>query len=106
MDCYSRFMSCEESNSLVSYLTMQSTLKAAILELNRHRRKLEVPSFENAFRRMEDKKERRSIELGVCPTELKVTAFPINEKANLKRTASLDLAEVSKKIRAVGLLEK
>lgn len=54
-------MTCEESNSLVNYLTMQSTLKAAILELNKQRRRLEVPSFENAFRRMEDKKERRSL---------------------------------------------
>lgn len=61
MDCYSRFMTCEESNNLVNYLTMQSTLKATILELNKQRRRLEVPSFEKAFRKMEDKKERRSL---------------------------------------------
>lgn len=78
MDCYSRFMTCEESNRIVSYLTMQSTLKATIMELSKQRRKLEVPSFEKAFQRMEDKKERRSIEMGVCPTELKITAFPQN----------------------------
>lgn len=92
MDCYSRFMTCEESSRIVSYLTMQSTLKGAIIELSKQRRKLEVPSFEKAFRRMEDKKERRSIEMGVCPTELKVTAFPQSEKATLKRTSSLDFA--------------
>jgi hypothetical protein len=75
LDCYSKFMSREESSNLVSYLTLQSTLKATIFELTKQRKKSEVATFEKAYFALEDKKERRSLEIGFCPAELKVTTF-------------------------------
>lgn len=100
-------MNHEEAERLVGCLTLQSTLKATILELSKRRKGSSTPSFEEKYRQLSDKKEHRIIEHGLCPWDFKDLITVKEKKPNFKQPLSLeDEQAIIQKIRQLEFIDK